>query len=479
MAEQKYRTCNLCEAMCGMVVEVDQGRVTGIRGDRDDVFSRGHICPKGPAMRELYEDPDRLRHPMRRTSSGRFERVSWDEALREAAERLVEIQTRHGKSSVGTYIGNPTVHNTGAILMAQALFSALRTRNRFDANSQDANPRLFASHHMFGDIAALTVPDIDRTHYMLMLGANPLASNGSIMTLGDVRGRLKGIRERGGKLVVIDPRRTETAELANEHHFIRPGADAALIAAMLHVIFAERLVQSSPVYEMASGLSDLESAVAPFSPERVERAVGLSATTIERLAREFVAAESAVAYSRVGVSQNAFGPTASWLVDALNVVTQNFDRPGGAMFTKPAINLNDVARRMGLSHVSRFRSRVRGLPEVGGMLPAAAIAEEIETPGEGQIRGMVTLAGNPVLSVPGGERLSRALASLDFMVSIDIYLNETTRHANLVLPPRSGLERAHYDLIFHAIAVAIVEHAAHMRMVGLHPTARVRAAEVA
>ncbi len=455
MLEQKYRTCNLCEAMCGMVVSVDGDKITDVRGDRDDVLSHGHICPKGPALRDLYQDPDRLRRPLRRAAgapSG-FVAASWDSALAEVADRLHEVQARHGKNAVAVYLGNPSVHNHGAILMGQALLAALGTRNRFDANSQDANPKLYAALLMYGDLTSLTIPDIDRTDYFLVLGANPAASNGSVMSLGDVRGRLKAVRERGGRLVLIDPRRTETAEYADEHHFIRPGGDAALLLAMLQVIFAEGLHDAAVVARTARGLEPLQALAARFPPERVAAAVGIEAETIRGLARGFATARRAVAYGRVGVCTNEFGPTASWLIEALNVVTGNFDRPGGSMFATPAIDLPSVARRVGVGGKGRFRSRVRGLPELGGMLPATVMAEEMETPGEGQIRALVTLAGNPVLSVPGGDRLPRALDGLDFMVSVDIYLNETTRHAHVVLPPRSALERGHYDLIFHALAV--------------------------
>jgi len=452
MIEQKYRTCNLCEAMCGMVVTLDDGAITDIRGDRDDVLSRGHICPKGPAMRELYEDPDRLRKPMRRTAQG-FAPAPWDEAIAEAADRIHEIQKRHGKNAVGVYLGNPNVHNHGALLMGQAFLMTLRSRNRFDANSQDANPKLYASLMMFGDPTSITIPDLDRTDYFLVLGANPAASNGSVMTLGDVRGRLRGVRERGGRLVLIDPRRTETAAYADEHHFIRPGGDPALLLAILQVIFAEGLFDAAAVARRARGLEVLQAIAARFPPERVAAAIGIEAATIRAIARGFAGARRAVAYGRVGVCTNEFGPVGSWLVEALNVVTGNFDRAGGAMFTRPAIDIAGIARSTGMARHGRYRSRVRGLPELSGMLPATTMAEEMETPGEGQIRALVTLAGNPVLSVPGGDRLARALGKLDFMLSLDIYLNETTRHAHLVLPPRSALERGHYDVVFHALAV--------------------------
>lgn len=452
MIEHKYRTCNLCEAMCGLDITVEGGRITDVRGDDHDVLSRGHICPKGPAMKDLYEDPDRLRRPMRRVN-GKLVPVSWEEALEEAAEGIARTQRRYGRNAVAIYIGNPTVHNHGALLMGQMLVSAIHTKNRFDANSQDANPRIFTALHMFGDAAALTVPDVDHTDFFLVLGANPAASNGSIMSLGDVRGRIKGIRARGGKVVIVDPRRTESAAWADEHHFIRPGGDAALLLAMIHVILEGRLHDEAAVTAVADGLPELRRLAERYPPERVAPVIGVDAATIRRLAAEFAQARRAVAYGRVGICTSEFGSVGSWLIDALNVVTGNFDRPGGSMFATPAIDITGLARRFGVGGASRWRSRVRGLPEVGGMLPATTMVDEMETPGDGQIRALVTLAGNPVLSVPGGDRLARALEKLDHMVSIDIYQNETSRHASVILPPRSALERGHYDLIFHSLAV--------------------------
>lgn len=435
--------------MCGLVMTVDDGRITDVRADPDDVFSRGHICPKGPALREVYEDPDRLRRPRRRTRGGTWQEIGWDEALRETADRLEEVRARHGRDAIGIYVGNPTVHNHGASMMVPGFIKALGTRNRFDANSQDANPKLFAAMMMYGDQLSITVPDVDRTDYLLMLGANPAASNGSVMTLGDVRGRLRKIRDRGGRIVLVDPRRTETAEWCDEHHFIRPGGDAAFLAAILHVFF-ERGARAP---DGAAGVGELEREMQPFSPERVSTAVGIDAAAIRRIANEFTSAPRAVAYGRVGICQNRFGATASWLVEALNVVTGNFDREGGAMFPNPAVDVARMGRRFVDSSYARWRSRVRGLPEFGGQLPAAVMAEEMETPGPGQIRAFVTLAGNPVLSVPNGERIARALVELEFMVSLDHYVNETTRHAHLILPPRHALERGHYDVVFHALAV--------------------------
>jgi anaerobic selenocysteine-containing dehydrogenase len=452
MAEVRYRTCNLCEAMCGLKMTVEGGRITDVRADEEDVFSRGHICAKGPAMREVLEDHDRLRVPVRRTASG-WQQIGWDEALAETAQRLDALRSRHGRDSIGVYVGNPVAHNHGAALALLGFLGALGTRNRFDANSQDANPKLYACMLMFGDALSLTLPDVDRTSYLLIIGANPAASNGSVMTLGDVRGRLRGIRERGGRIVLVDPRRTETAAWADEHVFIRPGGDTAFLAALLHSLLTAGLCDEIAIAREARGLAALRDAVLPFSPELVAPAVGIAAETIRRIAGELASAEAAVAYGRVGICQNEFGATASWLCEAVNVVTGNFDRPGGAMFATPAVDLTRFARKLIGNHHGRWRSRVRGLAELGGQLPAAVMAEEMDTPGEGQIRGFVTLAGNPVLSTPNAERLEAALARLEFMVAIDFYINETTRHAHLILPPMHVLERGHYDVVFHALAV--------------------------
>ena len=452
MPDQRFFTCNLCEAMCGLAFQVEGGRVVDVRADREDPFSRGHICPKGPALRETWEDPDRLRRPVMRTASG-WRQVDWEQALDEAAARIRAVQERHGRDAVGVYVGNPAVHHHATLLVVQGFLRALRTRNRFDANSLDANPKLAVALAMYGDLLSLTVPDVDRTDLLVMIGANPAASNGSLMTLGDVRGRLRGIRERGGRIVLIDPRRTETAEWADEHHFIRPGADAALLAAILHVLFADGLVDRPAVSAVARGLDELGAVANRFAPERVADRVGIAADTIRGLARAIARAPRAVVYGRIGICLSEHGALASWLVEAINVVTGNFDRPGGAMFPTPAVDLASLGRRLLGTRFGRWRSRVRGLPELGGQLPAAVMAEEMEEPGQGQIRALVTIGGNPVLSGPNGARLGRALAGLQTMVSIDPWINETTRHAHVVLPPRHALEQGRYDIAFHALAV--------------------------
>lgn len=451
-AETHIFTCNLCEALCGLRVKVEGGRITGITGDPEDVLSKGHLCPKGPALRELYEDPDRLRTPMRRTARG-FEPIGWDEAFDEAARAIRGVRERCGKDAVALYVGNPVAHSHRAAFGSQLLSLALSTRNRFDPNSQDSNPRLFACMQLYGDGLAMPVPDLDRTHHLLILGANPAASNGSQMSAGDVRKRLRAIRARGGRIVLVDPRRTETAAWCDEHHFIRPGGDAALCLAMLNVLFAERRVNEAAVGRIASGLGALKAIAARFSPERVAARIGLQPEVIRTLARGLAEAPHAAVYGRIGTCQNEFGPVACWLIEVLNVVTGNFDREGGVMFPAPAADIGRLARLLIGNHYGRWRSRVRGLPELFGALPSAVMAEEMETEGEGRIRALVLFSGNPVLSTPNGERLSRALADLEYMVAVDFYLKESSRHARIVLPPLTVLETGNYDLLMFGLAV--------------------------
>jgi anaerobic selenocysteine-containing dehydrogenase len=453
VTRRHFRTCSLCEAMCGLAVDVDGERIVAIRGDDDDVFSRGHICPKAVALKDLHEDPDRLRRPLVRRGTG-WEEIGWEEALDLAAERLVEVQRAHGPHAVAVYQGNPTVHNYGALLFGQLFVRALRTRSRFSATSVDQLPHMLASLLMFGHQLLLPVPDVDRTSFLLVLGANPLVSNGSLMTAPGIERRLRALRARGGRLVVVDPRRTETATLADTHLAIRPGTDALLLLALLEVVFAEGRARPDRLSPLLDGLTEVEALAREFPPERVAERTGLRAEDIRALARAFAEAPAAVAYGRVGLSTQEFGGLCQWLLNVLNVVTGNLDRPGGSMFTRPAVDLVGLANRIGQrGHFAKGRSRVRDLPEFGGEWPAAVLAEEMDTPGPGQVRAFVTLAGNPVLSTPNGARLERALAGLDFMVSVDPYLNETSRHAHLVLPPVSPLERDHYDLVFHALAV--------------------------
>jgi anaerobic selenocysteine-containing dehydrogenase len=460
MASTKLHTCMLCEAVCGISVEIEGNHVIGVRGDDRDPFSRGHICPKAVALRDIHSDPDRVREPLRRipgTTPGkedRWEPVSWEEALDEAGRRLAEVQARHGLNAVGLYVGNPTVHSYSALVAVPFFSKAIGGRARFSATSVDQLPHMLAALHLYGHQLLLPVPDIDRTDFLLMLGANPLVSNGSLMTAPDVGARLKAIRARGGKLIVVDPRRSETAAIADDHLAILPGGDAYLLLAMLHTLFAEGLTNLRHLGAFTDDVARVRELAGRFAPERVAARVGIDAERMRTLARQFAAAPSAVAYGRIGVCTQEFGGLAAWLINVLNIVTGNLDRPGGSMFTTPAADVVAFTGRQGdRGHFAAWRSRVRGLPEFSGELPAATMAEEMETPGEGQVRALVTHAGNPVLSTPNGGRLERALAKLDFMVSIDLYRNETTRHANLILPTSFGLERDHYDIAFYALAV--------------------------
>jgi anaerobic selenocysteine-containing dehydrogenase len=451
-----FATCPLCEATCGLELTLSNGGVERIRGDADDVFSRGFICPKGASLKELHDDPDRLRTPLVRDAAGELRPASWDEAFAEIDRRLSAIWDEHGRQALGIYLGNPSAHNLSVLIYGRVLVKALQTRNIFSASTVDQYPKQMASALLFGSGATVAVPDVDRTDHLLILGANPLASNGSLLTAPDMRGRLRAIRARGGKVVLVDPRRTRTAREADEHHFIRPGTDALLLFALVHTLFDEHLEDLGALAPHVAGLDEVRELATGFAPEEVADACGIAADEIRRMARELAVAPRAAVYGRIGTTTQRFGTTASWLVDVLNVVTGNLDRPGGAMFARPAAGSSNTSGEPGRGRggaFGRWRSRVRGLGEIFGELPVACLAEEIETPGEGQIRALLTIAGNPVVSTPNSERLAAALDDLDFMVSVDIYVNETTRHADVILPGPSPLQRSHYDLALLGLAV--------------------------
>ena len=453
-----YRTCPLCEAMCGLEIEVVDGTRPGtVRGDRGDIFSAGYICPKGASIGKLHEDPDRLRTPMVRDAEGWHE-ATWDEAFAVIERRLPPLLEEYGRDALAVYLGNPSVHDHSVSLALAPFLRALGTKYRFSASTLDQLPKQVASGLMFGSDATVAIPDIDHTDYFLVLGANPLVSNGSMFTAADLPGRLRKLRERGGRLVVVDPRRTRTADAADEHLAIRPGTDAFFLAALAHTLFDEGLVRLRDAGPHVAGLDDVRAAVTEFVPEKVADACGIEAATIRRIARELVAYPTAVVYGRIGTTTTEFGTTASWLVDVLNTITGNLDRRGGVMFTKPAAGSANTQGQPGVGRGTRIpgskRTRVRGLPSALGEMPTAAMAEEMDTPSEDgtRIRALITVAGNPALSSPNAARLEKALMDLDFMVSLDIYLNETTRHADVILPAPSTLTRTHYDIAFTALA---------------------------
>ncbi|HEY8638792.1 MAG TPA: molybdopterin-dependent oxidoreductase [Solirubrobacteraceae bacterium] len=451
-----HRTCPLCEATCGLEITHSDGVIERVRGDADDVFSHGFLCPKGVALKELHEDPDRLLTPMRRTADGSLQPCSWDEAFALVDEGLRGVIERGGRDAVAVYLGNPTAHNLAAMLYGRVVLKALGSRNVYSASTVDQYPKQMASALMFGTSTTVPVPDLDRTDHLIVLGANPLASNGSLMTAPDARGRLNGIQRRGGKIVVVDPRRSRTAEVADEHVPIRPGTDALLLMGMVNVLFAEGLTSPGRLAELTDGIDTVRELAEPFTPEAVEAPTAIPADTVRRLARELAAADRAAVYGRIGTCTQEFGTLASWLVDVLNLLTGNLDREGGAMFSNGAHGMSNTKGEPGSGRgatFGRWTSRVRELDEIFGELPVACLAEEIDTEGEGQVRALITMAGNPAVSAPNSGRLEAALADLDFMVSIDIYVTETSRHADVILPGQPPLERSHYDLALYGFAV--------------------------
>ena len=456
---EAFRTCPLCEATCGLALDVVGDRVVRVRGDRDDVHSRGYICPKGTALGALHHDPDRLRGPRVKEGHG-WREVSWDEAFERVGEGLAPfLAPDRDRDAVGLYLGNPNTHTLSGNLFLRPLIKALGTKNLFTAATVDQMPREVACGLIYGSPGALPVPDLERVDFLLLVGANPLESNGSLWTVPGLPERLREFRKAGGTLTVVDPIRTRTAELADRHLPIRPGSDAAWLLALCHTVVAEGLAQPGRLGAFTNGVDEVEGWLKPFSPERVEALCGISAEQTRQLARDFAAAPRAALYGRMGAHTVSFGTLAAWAIEVLHFLTGNLDREGGVMFPKPVHGRVSSGKAGGRGFkTGRWHSRVSGAPEVQSEFPSALLAEEIDTPGAGQIRAMITVGGNPVLSTPNGRRLDTALASLDFMVSVDPYLNETTRHADVILPPPSPLERSHYDLTFYGAAIRSIAH---------------------
>jgi anaerobic selenocysteine-containing dehydrogenase len=452
-----YRTCPFCEATCGLEVTMRGDEVASVRGDADDVFSRGFLCPKSQGLKQLHDDPDRLTRPLVRRD-GELVEASWEEAFAAVDEGLSRVLAEGGRDAVAVYLGNPSAHSIAA-LYGPAFLKALGSKNLYSASSVDQLPKHLSAGLMFGGALTIPVPDVDRTDHLLILGANPLVSNGSLLTAPDMRGRIRAIRERGGKVVVIDPRRTRTAREADEHHFIRPGTDAHLLFAIVNVLIAEDLADPGALAEHANGADEIPALAEPFTPEAVAAVCGIEADEIRRMARELAGADRAAIYGRIGTTTQRFGSIASWLVDVLNYLTGNLDREGGAMFPLAAVGQRNSAGTgptgRGMA-VHRWASRATGRPEVIGELPVVALTEEITTPGEGQVRALVTVAGNPLVSTPDAGALEAAVESLDFMVCVDIYVNETTRHADVILPAPEPLAKPHYDFALYQLAIRSV-----------------------
>jgi anaerobic selenocysteine-containing dehydrogenase len=453
-----FRTCPFCEATCGLEVTMHGDEVVSVRGDSDDVFSHGFLCPKSQGLKQLHDDPDVLRRPLVRRD-GELREASWEEAFAEIDRRLTPILAEGGRDAVAVYLGNPSAHSLGPMIYGQAFLKALGSKNIYSASTVDQMPKQVAAGLMFGAGLSVPVPDVDRTDYLLILGANPLVSNGSLLTAPDMRGRIRAIQERGGEVVVVDPRRTRTAQEASRHHFIRPGTDAALLFGIVNVLLAEGLADPGRLAEHANGADQIAALAEPFEPEAVAPLCGVGAEEIRRLARELAGAERAAVYARIGTTTQRYGTTASWLVDVINYLTGNLDREGGAMFPLAAVGQRNSAGHgptgKGVK-IGRWTSRVRGLPEVYGELPVVCLAEEITTPGEGQVRALVTIAGNPAVSTPDAAALEDALSDLDFQLAVDIYVNETTRHADVILPAPEPLAKAHYDFALYQLAIRSV-----------------------
>lgn len=447
-----YRACNVCEATCGLEIKYQGTKILSIKGDKKDPLSKGHICPKGVALQDVYYDKDRLKYPVKKTAKG-WQQIPWKQAFDEVTDKIKSIQKKHGEDAVAFYSGNPTVHNMGAMLFMPMFSRTLRTKNRYSATSVDQLPDQLAAYLLFGHQLLVPVPDLDRTDCVLIIGANPVVSNGSMMTAPKVAQRLKDIQARGGKIINVDPRFTETSKLSDHHVYINPGSDVYLLLAMLHVVFSKGYEDLGHVKDFTHGLDNVKILASEYPPQKVAEITGITANEIENMVESFCQAKTACCYTRFGASTQKFGGMTQWLGNILNIVTSNFDKAGGVMFTKPAVDILAPAKNKNKQVFAKSHSRLRGLPSFAGELPVSALADEILTEGEGQIKMLITNSGNPVISTPDGQKMDKALASLDFMVSVDFYINESSRHADIILPPTSSLERPHYNLAFHTLAV--------------------------
>jgi anaerobic selenocysteine-containing dehydrogenase len=455
MLENKihYRTCNLCEAMCGLKITYKEKKVISIVGDKKDPLSKGYICPKSLALKDLYEDSDRLKTPIKRVENG-WKKISWTEAFDEVEHQIKKIQEQYGNDAVATYQGNPNVHNLGSMLYGGPFLKSLKTKQKYSATSADQLPHHIASLKMFGHQMLIPIPDIERTDYLLILGANPGASNGSLLTAPGFSQKIKNIQKRGGEVINIDPRYTETSKISSDHFFINPGKDALLLLSLLNVIFEQGIDEKTHLSSHLKGLEEIKEIIKQYPPQKTAAIIGIDSLEIQKIAKNFMNSKTAVCYGRMGVSTQEFGGICQWLINVINIVTNNMDKAGGAMFTKAAIDLVFMTGMKGkVGNFDRYRSRVHDLPEYSGELPVATLADEMIVEGEGQIKMLICTAGNPVLSTPNGKKLEKALEGLDFMVSIDLYLNETSKYANIILPSTNGLETLHYDLVFHQLAI--------------------------
>lgn len=449
--QTKYRTCHLCEAMCGLEIEIENNEVLSIRGHKEDVYSKGHICPKGVALKDLHNDPNRLKHPVKRTNQG-WEKISWEEAYDTVAKELKRIRKTYGNDAIGTYTGNPTVHNTGTALTLYDTINAINTKNRYASHSMDSVPVFLVNQMMYGHSMVAPIPDIDHLDYFLIIGANPLASNGSFMSTPDIKGKIKAIQGRGGKVVVIDPRKTETAKKASEHYFIQPERDVLLLLSIIHEIHKRGAIRESRALSFSNHLEELIGLVQPYNPAVVAEHTGISQEDLLHIVDDLLRYKNSVVYGRLGVNTQSFGSLCQWLMNCINILLGSMDEPGGLMFTLPAIDYVTLMEHE--SRMFRYSSRVKGYQEIIGEFPTATMAEEMLEEGEGRIRGFISIAGNPARSAPNSSLVEKALSELEFMVAVDMYINETTKYANIILPPAVGLETMHYSFVLHMVATS-------------------------
>jgi len=445
----KYRTCHLCEAMCGLEIKVKNNEVLSIRGHKEDIYSKGHICPKGVALKDLHEDVNRLKEPVKKTASG-WEKISWEEAYDLVEQNFKRIRKQYGNDAIATYTGNPTVHNTGTALTLYDTINAINTRNRYASHSLDSAPVFVVNQMMYGHAVLAPIPDIDNIDYFLIIGANPVASNGSFMSTPDIKGKIKTIQNKGGKVVVIDPRKTETAKRASEHYFIIPEKDVLLLLAIIHEIFKRNGVKKSRVLSFTDHIDELRNITQSYSIEQVAPLAGLSPEQINHIVDDLLSHKNPVVYGRLGINIQSFGTLCQWLVNCINILIGSMDEKGGLLFTLPAIDY--VTLMAHESKMYRYKSRVGGYDEIVGEYPTATLADEILTKGEGQVRGLLTIAGNPARSAPNSALVEKAFEDLEFMVAVDMYINETTQYADVILPPAVGLETMHYSFVLHIVA---------------------------
>jgi len=445
----KYRTCHLCEAMCGLAIEVKDNKVIAIEGHKEDIYSQGHICPKGIALKDLHNDPNRLKQPVKKTKDG-WQKISWEEAFDTVEQNIKKIRKKYGNDAIGTYTGNPTVHNTGTAITLYDTINAINTKNRHASHSLDSVPVFLVNQMMFGHAMLAPIPDIDHINYMLIIGANPMASNGSFMSTPDIKGKFKAIQKKGGKVVVIDPRKTETADKADEHYFIHPEKDVLLLLAIINELFLRDAIPQSRALSFADHIKELKIMARPYTIGTVAPIVGIHKTQISHIIDDLIAHQNSIAYGRLGVNTQSFGTLCQWLITCINILLGSLDEKGGLMFTLPAIDY--VTLMAHESKMFRYSSRVKSYKEIVGEFPTATIADEILTKGKDQIRGFITIAGNPARSAPNSQLVEKALEDLEFMVAIDMYINETTQYADIILPPAVGLETMHYSFVLHMIA---------------------------